>query len=53
MKRSTSRIFESGTFAIRTCHAQPKFAKEPLITTKCCLIVSKMLEDKIVLKKKL
>lgn len=53
MKQPTSRIFESGTFASRTCHAQPKLAKEPLSTTKYCLIVSKMLEDKIVLKNKL
>ena len=34
MKRPTLRIFESGTFASHTCHAQPKLAKEPQGRTK-------------------
>jgi hypothetical protein len=34
MKKPTLRIFESGTFASPTCHAQPKLAKEPQGRTK-------------------
>lgn len=34
MKRPTLRIFESGTFASHTCHAQPKLTKEPQGRTK-------------------
>jgi hypothetical protein len=34
MKRPTLRIFQSGTFASHTCHAQSKLAKEPQGRTK-------------------